>query len=130
MRITDAYFPICLTSAVSVTPSNKIEGAEKGIVPVQIIFCLKERHQNKINSHRWFFNAFGPVLQPNICVLLNVGTSPGLDSIYHLWKVFDINADVGGACGEIVFLKGKYSEKLLNPLSQALFYVCARPRHF
>jgi chitin synthase len=30
-------------SVVSVTPSNKIEGAEKGIVPVQVIFCLKEK---------------------------------------------------------------------------------------
>jgi chitin synthase len=30
-------------SVVSVTPSNKIECAEKGIVPVQVIFCLKEK---------------------------------------------------------------------------------------
>ena len=30
----------------------KIEGPEKGIVPVQIIFCLKEKNQKKINSHR------------------------------------------------------------------------------
>ena len=107
----------CLTSLiVSVTPSNKIEGAEKGIVPVQIIFCLKEKNQKKINSHRWFFNAFGPILQPNVCVLLDVGTMPGPSSIYHLWKAFDINSNVGGACGEIVALKGKYGEKLLNPL--------------
>jgi chitin synthase len=35
----------CLTpSVVSVTPSNKIEGADKGIVPVQLIFCLKEKN--------------------------------------------------------------------------------------
>lgn len=39
-------------------------------MPVQMIFCLKEKNAKKINSHRWFFNAFGPVLQPNIwCVL-------------------------------------------------------------
>ena len=44
----------------------KIEGAEKGIVPVQVIFCLKENNQKKINSHRWFFNAFGQVLQVRI----------------------------------------------------------------
>ena len=48
---------------VSVSPSMKIEGSEKGIMPVQIIFCLKEKNQKKINSHRWFFNAFGQVLQ-------------------------------------------------------------------
>ncbi|KAH9970285.1 glycosyltransferase family 2 protein [Lactifluus volemus] len=107
------------TTQISVTPSNKIEGPEKGIVPVQIMFCLKEKNQKKINSHRWFFNAFGPILQPNVCVLLDVGTQPGPTSIYHLWKAFDINSNVGGACGEIVALKGKYGEKLFNPLVAA-----------
>ena len=97
----------------------KIEGAERGIVPVQIIFCLKEKNQKKINSHRWFFNAFGPILQPNVCVLLDVGTMPGPTSIYHLWKAFDINSNVGGACGEIVALKGKYGTNLINPLVAA-----------
>jgi chitin synthase len=116
-----------LATAVSVTPSNKIEGAEKGLVPVQVIFCLKENNQKKINSHRWFFNAFGPILHPNVCVLLDVGTMPGPTSIYHLWKAFDINSNVGGACGEIVALKGKYGEKLLNPLGASrAFFVVAR----
>ncbi|KAF4621803.1 hypothetical protein D9613_012089 [Agrocybe pediades] len=107
------------TTQISVTPSLKIEGAERGTVPVQIIFCLKEKNQKKINSHRWFFNAFGPILQPNVCVLLDVGTMPGPTSIYHLWKAFDINSNVGGACGEIVALKGKYGRNLINPLVAA-----------
>lgn len=96
----------------------KLEGADRGIVPVQLIFCLKEKNQKKINSHRWFFNAFGPILQPNVCVLLDVGTMPGPTSIYHLWKAFDINSNVGGACGEIVALKGKYGRNMLNPLGE------------
>ncbi|KAF9524129.1 chitin synthase [Crepidotus variabilis] len=107
------------TTQISVTPSLKIEGAEKGTVPVQLIFCLKEKNAKKINSHRWFFNAFGPILQPNVCVLLDVGTMPGPTSIYHLWKAFDINSNVGGACGEIVALKGNYGVNLLNPLVAA-----------
>jgi chitin synthase len=96
-----------------------MEGAEKGVVPIQIIFCLKEKNQKKINSHRWFFNAFGPILQPNVCVLLDVGTQPGPTSIYHLWKAFDINSNVGGACGEIVALKGKWGMNLINPLGMS-----------
>ncbi|KAH8998198.1 putative chitin synthase I, partial [Lactarius deliciosus] len=44
---------------------NKIEGAERGIFLVQLIFCLKEKNEKKINSHRWFFNAFGHILQLN-----------------------------------------------------------------
>lgn len=48
------------------------------------------RSAKKINSHRWFFNAFGPILQPNVCILLDVGTQPGPTSLYKLWKVFDV----------------------------------------
>ncbi|KII90552.1 glycosyltransferase family 2 protein [Plicaturopsis crispa FD-325 SS-3] len=107
------------TTQISVSPNMKIEGAEKGVVPIQLLFCLKEKNQKKINSHRWFFNAFGPILQPNVCVLLDVGTMPGPTSIYHLWKAFDINSNVGGACGEIVALKGKWGLHLLNPLVAA-----------
>ncbi|KAG2010491.1 chitin synthase, variant 2 [Coprinopsis cinerea AmutBmut pab1-1] len=107
------------TTQISVTPSMKIETSTSGTVPVQIIFCLKEKNQKKINSHRWFFNAFGPILEPNVCVLLDVGTMPGPTSIYHLWKAFDINSNVGGACGEIVALKGKYGLNLVNPLVAA-----------
>ncbi|KAJ5639493.1 chitin synthase I [Penicillium longicatenatum] len=83
--------------------------------PVQIIFCLKEKNQKKINSHRWFFQAFGRLLDPNICVLLDAGTKPGKDSIYHLWKAFDLDPMCGGACGEIKVMLS-HGKKLLNPL--------------
>jgi chitin synthase len=47
------------TTQVSLDSDLKFKGAEKGIVPCQVIFCLKEHNQKKLNSHRWFFNAFG-----------------------------------------------------------------------
>ncbi|PHH81075.1 hypothetical protein CDD80_3357 [Ophiocordyceps camponoti-rufipedis] len=84
--------------------------------PVQMIFCLKEKNQKKINSHRWFFQAFGRVLDPNICVLLDAGTRPGGNSIYHLWKAFDLEPMCGGACGEIKAMLGTGGKNLLNPL--------------
>lgn len=37
------------------------------------------------------------MLQPNVVVLLDVGTKPGNKSLYHLWKTFDLNSNVGGA---------------------------------
>ncbi|KAH9935681.1 chitin synthase-domain-containing protein [Fomitopsis serialis] len=92
---------------------------DKGVVPTQIIFCMKAKNQKKINSHRWFFNAFGSLLQPNVCVLLDVGTRPGPKSIYHLWKAFDLNSNVAGACGEIAAYKGKRWSALINPLVAA-----------
>ncbi|KAH8119128.1 chitin synthase-domain-containing protein [Phellopilus nigrolimitatus] len=94
---------------------------DKGIVPTQILFCLKEKNLKKINSHRWFFNAFAPLLKVwrfnlTVCVLVDVGTRPGHKSLYHLWKTFDLNSNVGGACGEIAAYKGRRWKGLINPL--------------
>jgi chitin synthase len=94
-------------------------GPDKGYTPVQVIFCLKEKNQKKINSHRWFFNAFGRILKPEVCVLIDVGTKPTHDSIYQLWKAFDSNPNVGGACGEIYCQLGKNCKNLLSPLVAA-----------
>ena len=107
------------TTQISVDPDLRFQGAEKGMVPVQVLFCLKEKNAKKLNSHRWFFNAFSPLLNPNVCVLLDVGTRPGAKSIYHLWKAFDHNSSVGGACGEIKAMKGRAWRALLNPLVAA-----------
>ena len=104
------------TTQVSLDADLKFKGAEKGIVPCQMIFCLKEKNQKKLNSHRWFFNAFGKALSPNVCILLDVGTKPGPTSLYHLWKAFDTDSNVAGACGEIKAGKGKGWLGLLNPL--------------
>ncbi|KAL2887539.1 glycosyltransferase family 2 protein [Ceratocystis lukuohia] len=104
------------TTQVSIDADLKFKGAEKGIVPVQMIFCLKEKNQRKLNSHRWFFNAFGKALNPNVCILLDVGTRPGSNSLYYLWKAFDTDSNVAGACGEITAMKGRYGSNLLNPL--------------
>lgn len=104
------------TTQVSLDADLKFKGAEKGIVPCQVIFCLKEHNKKKLNSHRWFFNAVGRALQPNICVLLDVGTKPDPTALYHLWKAFDQDSNVAGAAGEIKAGKGKGMLGLLNPL--------------
>ena len=51
------------TTSFALDPNIHFKYPDKGIVPTQIIFCMKEKNQKKINSHRWFFNAFGPMLQ-------------------------------------------------------------------
>ncbi|KAI8988487.1 chitin synthase 1 [Mycotypha africana] len=107
------------TTQISIDSDMNIKGSDKGIVPVQVMFCLKEKNAKKINSHRWFFNAFGPVLKPNVCILLDVGTRPGNSSIYQLWKAFDRNPLIGGACGEIRAMLGTACCQLLNPLVAA-----------
>lgn len=107
------------TTQISIDPSLKFRSAERGIVPVQVLLCIKEHNQKKINSHRWAFNAFSALLQPRICILIDAGTMPKARSIYRLWEAFDSDEHVGGACGEIVALKGKLGNALVNPLVAA-----------
>ncbi|KAG5463342.1 MAG: chitin synthase-domain-containing protein, partial [Olpidium bornovanus] len=40
------------TTQIMVDQELKLRGADKGLVPVQIIFCLKEQNKKKLNSHR------------------------------------------------------------------------------
>ncbi|QIW94661.1 hypothetical protein AMS68_000179 [Peltaster fructicola] len=106
------------TTKMNLEIKKGVVNVKKGNVPVQMLFCLKEKNQKKINSHRWFFQAFGELLQPNICVLIDAGTKPGRDSIYQLWKAFDREPQCAGACGEIkAMLEG--GKNLVNPLIAA-----------
>ncbi|GAA5852276.1 hypothetical protein JCM9279_002486 [Rhodotorula babjevae] len=107
------------TTQMSIAPDMTFRGLEKGIVPCQIMFALKEKNAKKINSHRWALQAFAPQLDPRVVILIDVGTTPEKGSIYELWKAFDLNSNVGGACGEIVTMKGKFWTGLLNPLVAA-----------
>ncbi|BGP14920.1 hypothetical protein JCM10213v2_002875 [Rhodosporidiobolus nylandii] len=104
------------TTQVAVDEKGQVSS---GLAPVQVLFCLKEQNKKKLNSHRWAFNAFSEQLKPNVCVLLDIGTKPGGDSIYKLWKAFDRNQHVGGACGEITVDTGRGCSNLLNPLVAA-----------
>jgi chitin synthase len=104
------------TTQVGISVKSDVVQLKYKQQPVQMLFCLKEKNQKKINSHRWFFQAFGRVLDPNICVLIDAGTKPGKDSIYQLWKAFDLEPNCAGACGEIKAMLGTGGKNLLNPL--------------
>ncbi|CCD25666.1 chitin synthase I NDAI_0F03480 [Naumovozyma dairenensis CBS 421] len=107
------------TTMCNITNVNSETGIDlecnSSTVPIQLMFCLKEQNQKKINSHRWAFEGFAELLQPNVVTLLDAGTMPGKDSIYQLWREFR-SPNVGGACGEIKADLGKNFTKLLNPL--------------
>lgn len=110
------------TTQLSVTPNQQLirpsptEDTPQTLPPVQMIFCLKQKNSKKINSHRWLFNAFGRILNPEVCILLDAGTKPGAKSLLALWEGFYNDKDLGGACGEIHAMLGKGGKKLLNPL--------------
>lgn len=111
------------TTQLSVTPTQKLvrptEGSASNLPPVQMMFCLKQKNSKKINSHRWLFNAFGRILNPEVCILLDAGTKPGQKSLLYLWEGFYNDVNLGGACGEIHAMLGRGGKKLLNPLVAA-----------
>ncbi|EXJ73593.1 chitin synthase 3 [Cladophialophora psammophila CBS 110553] len=114
------------TTQLSVTANQQLirpnDNDPTSLPPVQMMFCLKQKNSKKINSHRWLFNAFGRILNPEICILLDAGTKPGSKAIMALWEAFYNDKDLGGACGEIHAMLGRggvFGRKLLNPLVAA-----------
>jgi len=114
------------TTQLSVTPSQQLirpnDNDATSLPPVQMIFCLKQKNSKKINSHRWLFNGFGRILNPEVCILLDAGTKPGPKSLVALWEAFYNDKDLGGACGEIHAMLGRggvFGRKLLNPIVAA-----------
>ncbi|KAF2737053.1 chitin synthase B [Polyplosphaeria fusca] len=111
------------TTQLSVTPNQQLirphDDSASTLPPVQMMFCLKQKNSKKINSHRWLFSAFGRILNPEVCILLDAGTKPGPKSLLALWEAFYNDKDLGGACGEIHAMLGKGWKNLLNPLIAA-----------
>jgi chitin synthase len=100
------------TTQLSVTANQQLirptDDSAATFPPVQMMFCLKQKNTKKINSHRWLFNAFGRLLNPEVCILLDAGTKPGPKSLLSLWEGFYNDKDLGGACGEIHAMLGKF----------------------
>ncbi|KAF2675441.1 chitin synthase-like protein [Microthyrium microscopicum] len=111
------------TTQLSVTPSQQLvrplDDSNTTLPPVQMMFCLKQKNEKKINSHRWLFTAFGRILNPEVVILLDAGTKPGDKSLLYLWEGFYNDKNLGGACGEIHAELGHGWKNLLNPLVAA-----------
>ncbi|VVT50470.1 uncharacterized protein SAPINGB_P002774 [Magnusiomyces paraingens] len=110
---------VCFTPDLEVITPSEGSSSKYTIPPIQYVLCIKQENSKKINSHRWLFNAFGSVLNPKVCVLIDAGTRPSSRAIVHLWRAFYNNQNVGGACGEIHAMLGKRGKDLLNPLIAA-----------
>lgn len=106
------------TSTVGIDTINDKIHLCANSVPVQLMFCLKEKNTRKINSHRWCFQSFCPILNPKVVMLLDCGTKPSKDAFYYLWRTFH-DPNVAGACGEMKASLGENRKLLANPLVAA-----------
>lgn len=69
--------------------------------PVQTVFCIKQNNAGKLDSHKWFFDAFAAEFQPDFVCLIDVGTMASPKAIVNLVSTMRNNPNIGGCCGEI-----------------------------
>lgn len=94
------------------------------LAPVQLMLCLKEHKTGRTNSHHWAFGAFARILEPNIIVNVETGTSLHRNAIFQLWKEFYKDPLLGGATGALSPDLGKHCRALINPLVAVQNFEC------
>ncbi|KAJ3068581.1 Chitin synthase, class 2 [Podochytrium sp. JEL0797] len=88
-----------------------------GVMGLYMDNLIKEKVNDKeVQAHMFEYTCQLSTLDPEVCILLDVGTKPTKESLYHLYNAFRYNENVGGACGEIAAEVGKLGKNLLNPL--------------
>ncbi|KAJ5770984.1 uncharacterized protein N7511_003035 [Penicillium nucicola] len=70
--------------------------------PVQMLLCLKEKSEGRIEAHSWLSEAVLPTLQPHMLVFIPPGLMPQRDAVYRMWKKIDRKKSCGGAVGQVV----------------------------
>lgn len=83
---------------------------------LHVIFALKEKNAGKLDSHQWFFNSFCQIIEPEYCILIDVGTKPNISSIFLLYDAMEQHKDIGGCCGEIAVNKPTSYYDYFNPI--------------
>ena len=53
---------------------------------INFMFCVKQRNDGKINSHKWFFQGICKFLKPKFCFLLDIGTRPDHYAVQKLYQ--------------------------------------------
>lgn len=68
---------------------------------INFVFALKQKNDGKICSHSQFFRGVCEFLQPELTLMLDIGTRPDDYAIAKLYKYMINNKKCGGCCGEI-----------------------------
>lgn len=70
---------------------------------INFFFCIKHLNSGKIASHQIFFQGFCSYLEPEQCMMIDIGTIPMRGSISNLMMYMDLpwNRHCGGCAGEI-----------------------------
>lgn len=89
---------------------------------INFMFCLKQRNDGKINSHKWFFQGVCKYLKPEYTLMLDIGTRADDYAIAKLFKYMAMNDTCGGCCGEIEVDLTEYKSASKYMIRAAQFY--------
>jgi chitin synthase len=70
-------------------------------------------------TERWLYQAFGRILEPEICIQLDVGAKPQANCVLEIWRTFNNSKSLGAAYGRVKVRPGTYGLNVLNPLVAA-----------
>ena len=68
---------------------------------LNFVFCIKQKNDGKINSHKWFFQAIRKYLKPQFTCMLDIGTRPDDYAIQKMYNYMVANPRAGGVSGEV-----------------------------
>ena len=68
---------------------------------VNFFFAIKQFNRGKIDSHLYFFRGFCQEINPELCLMLDIGTEVKPQSLNKLVELMDTQQNLGGCCGDL-----------------------------
>jgi chitin synthase len=85
------------------------------------LFCIKAENMGKLDSHWWFFDRLCPIIQPDYCIQMDVGTVPADQTVRHLWETLEQNDTCAAASACILSSPPSHPWKALQAWQYATF---------
>ena len=70
-------------------------------IALNLVWCVKQTSKGKLNTHMWVFEGFCKLVQPDYCLLMDMGVKPHPKALLKLYTALECDSDLGGCCGEI-----------------------------
>lgn len=88
-RMSDFYknnhdFPPSIDKNLSFVYQNLWSPRPNDEKKLKLLSCFKHTNGTKLSSHLWFFEGFCRQFNPELCILLDVGTKPSPKGILKL----------------------------------------------
>jgi chitin synthase len=110
--------------AQSLVTSNSHVTLNNNESKIQFLFLLKKDNAGKLDSHWWFYHVFCPMLAPDICFQIDVGTVPSRECINEMLRLMQSEKGIGAVASSIVVPEPKNIFSVLNGWQYFTFMKC------